>query len=144
MNSKKSFILGKGYTHFAVCKKSGLIVTGWDYKGYNHSELMEFKKDYFEMDLLDMDVKLKDVRIVKRSVLIKKVDVTLSCNWFKSQNDVQSNAISMTEIDSLIVNNDLTLSKVIDRVIELNGIVGVGLISLGDDLQRYVHNKIKP
>jgi len=47
---------------------------------------MEFKKDYFEMDLIDIEFRLKDVTIVRRSKLIKSIDVTKSCNWYKPQN----------------------------------------------------------
>ena len=33
-----------------------------------------------------------------------------------------------------------TLIEVIDAVVEINGIIGVGLISLGDDLKYYCYN----
>jgi hypothetical protein len=45
-------------------------------------------------------------------------------------------------IEKLILEQDLIVEEVIDVVIEINGIIGVGLISLGDALQEYVHNKI--
>ena len=139
----KTFTLGKGYTHFAIDKKSGLIITGWDYKGYIHSDLMECKKDYFYMDLIDLEFNPKQCTIVTRAKLIKTVDVKISANWYKSQNDVQSNEITANEIKSLIINNGLTITNVIDNVIELNGIIGVGLISLGDRLKEYCWNKCK-
>ena len=47
------------------------------------------------------------------------------------------------DIQKLIREQGLTVTAVIDAVIELNGFVGVGLISLGDDLQAYCRNKIK-
>ena len=37
---------------------------------------------------------------------------------------------------------EFTLEQVIDSVIEANGIIGVGLISLGDHLRKYTHDKI--
>jgi hypothetical protein len=52
--------------------------------------------------------------------------------------------ISQDQIKKLILNNGLDLAKLIDAVIDLNGFIGVGLISLGDSLQKYCHNKIKP
>ena len=38
-----------------------------------------------------------------------------------------------------------TLTEVIDAIIEINGIIGVGLISLGDNLKEYCysHTQIK-
>ena len=36
-----------------------------------------------------------------------------------------------------------TLTEVIDVVVEINGIIGVGLISLGDDLKDYCYNHTK-
>lgn len=48
------------------------------------------------------------------------------------------------EIKDLVLNKELTITDVIDVVIELNGIIGVGLITLGDGLKEYVYSKIKP
>jgi hypothetical protein len=46
------------------------------------------------------------------------------------------------KIKKLIVDEGLTITDVIDAVIELNGIIGVGLITLGDGLKDYVwHHK---
>ncbi len=47
------------------------------------------------------------------------------------------------KIKKLVNEEGLTITDLIDVVIELNGIIGVGLISLGDGLQKYTHNKIK-
>lgn len=55
----------------------------------------------------------------------------------------QVSEITSDEIKSLIINNGLTITNVIDNVIELNGIIGVGLISLGDGLKDYIWNKCK-
>lgn len=47
------------------------------------------------------------------------------------------------QIKELIEKEDLTLTDVIDTVVEMNGIIGVGLISLGSNLRDYCHNKTK-
>ena len=61
---------------------------------------------------------------------------------------IKSYEAKLPDIDSLkikqqILREGLTITKVIDVVIELNGYIGVGLITLGDQLQQYVHDKIK-
>lgn len=49
------------------------------------------------------------------------------------------------QIIEFLINEELTLTDVIDAVIEINGFIGVGLISLGDSLKDYCYNynKIK-
>lgn len=39
-----------------------------------------------------------------------------------------------------LIDGDFTLTDVIDQIIEMNGIIGVGLITLGDALQTYCYN----
>lgn len=39
----------------------------------------------------------------------------------------------------LMLSGDLTITDAIDAFIELNAIVGVGLITLGDDLKDYIN-----
>lgn len=48
--------------------------------------------------------------------------------------------IEMTnqEIKQLMIDGKLTITDVIDAFIDLNAIIGVGLISLGDDLSDYI------
>ena len=46
------------------------------------------------------------------------------------------------KIKELVLNEELTITDVIDVVVELNGIIGVGLITLGKDLDEYVRSKI--
>ena len=46
------------------------------------------------------------------------------------------------ELTKLVESEEVTLTDVIDIVIELNGIIGVGLISLGEGLDKYVKDKI--
>jgi hypothetical protein len=50
--------------------------------------------------------------------------------------------ITTEEIEQLVLERELTLTDVIDVVIKLNGIIGVGLIILGEGLQEYVFDKI--
>ena len=52
------------YTHFAVNKKTNLIVNGWDYSGYDGSELRQYKKDYFMVDLIDYGFNPKEYKIL--------------------------------------------------------------------------------
>ena len=42
------------------------------------------------------------------------------------------------KLETLIIEGKITLSDVIDIVIDLNGIVGVGLISLSEDIKKYI------
>ena len=47
------------------------------------------------------------------------------------------------KIKDLVDNEGLTITDLIDVVIEINGIVGVGFISLGDGLKNYCYDKCK-
>jgi len=46
------------------------------------------------------------------------------------------------ELTKLVETGEITLTDVIDVVVELNGFIGVGLISFGEELDRYVRDKI--
>jgi len=48
------------------------------------------------------------------------------------------------EIIYLLVDNDIVIEDVIDAIIKENGIIGVGLISLADDLVKHIHSHINP
>jgi len=48
------------------------------------------------------------------------------------------------EIVNWLVSNDIGLSDVIDAVIDVNGIIGVGLITLAEGLSQYVQDQITP
>jgi hypothetical protein len=50
--------------------------------------------------------------------------------------------ITKEEIRDLIINRGLTLSDVIDEVIEINGFIGVGIISLAEDVEKYIISKM--
>lgn len=60
------------YTHYAVNKNTNLIVYGWDYTGYEGSELRQFKNDYFIVDLRDNDLNPKDYKILTRKGCISQ------------------------------------------------------------------------
>jgi hypothetical protein len=47
------------------------------------------------------------------------------------------------EIEKLMLEKGLTIEQVIDTVISLNAIIGVGLVSLGNHLKEYCYNKIR-
>ena len=47
------------------------------------------------------------------------------------------------EIEKLVLEKGLTITDLIDVVVELNGIIGVGLITLGQNLNQYCVEKIK-
>ncbi len=73
-----------GYTHFALRKADNKIMNGWDYKGIDADELTYDKKHYFIFDLNDMDIPVKDVKIVGKKFLIRNgIDPLDINNWFK-------------------------------------------------------------
>ena len=47
----------------------------------------------------------------------------------------------LNQLREEIKHGHFTLVEVIDAVVEINGIIGVGLISLGDDLKNYCYEK---
>ena len=49
--------------------------------------------------------------------------------------------ISKEGLRKLIMDGKFTLTDVIDEVIEINGLVGVGILTLGDNLKQYCYNK---
>lgn len=78
----RPFKNNQGYSHFAVSKKSGKIVNGWDYKDYDPSELRQFKKDYFDVDLEDYGFNPKDFRILTYNYLVRNgVNPDDNANW---------------------------------------------------------------
>lgn len=60
------------YSHFAVNKSTNLIVNGWDYHGYDSSELKADKKYYFDQDLEDYGFNPKEYKILSFNALIKR------------------------------------------------------------------------
>lgn len=59
------------YTHFAVNKKTNLIVNGWDYSDYDNSELRAYADDYFWDDMRDYEFNPKEYRILSRKGCLK-------------------------------------------------------------------------
>jgi len=51
--------------------------------------------------------------------------------------------ISKQQLKELLIQNKFTLTDVIDCVIELNGLIGVGLITLSEGIDEYIRNKNK-
>jgi len=47
------------------------------------------------------------------------------------------------EIKKLIIEQGLTITDVIDTVVEINSIIGVGLYTLGEELNTYCRRKVK-
>ena len=77
-----SFKNNQGYSHFAISKKNGKILNGWDYSDYDPSELRQFKKDYFDDDLIDYGFNPKNCRILTYKYLIRNgIDPDDNGNW---------------------------------------------------------------
>lgn len=75
----------ESYTHFAVNKNTKMIVNGWNYSGYDPTELRQFKRDYFFDDLRDYDLNPKDYTIVTRAYLERQgIDPNDQSNWANS------------------------------------------------------------
>ena len=86
LDSKKpineAFKNNQGYSHFAVSKKTGKIVNGWDYKKYDPEELKQFKKDYFDVDLIDYGFNPKNFRILSYKYLVRNgINPDDNANW---------------------------------------------------------------
>ena len=97
---------GSGYTHYAVSKTTGKIVNGWDYEGYDSSELNQFKKDYFIDDLKDMGFNPKSIKILTLKGLRREgIDPDDDSNWSNGEEDMQESAVK-SKIMS-IVNEEL-------------------------------------
>lgn len=47
------------------------------------------------------------------------------------------------QVKDLITKEGLTIEMVIDAIIELNGFVGVGVVSFADNLRQYILNTLK-
>ena len=70
------------YTHFAVNKATNKIVNGWDYSEYDPSELRQFKRDYFDADLIDYEMNPKDYKIVTDKYLRRQgINPDDNGNW---------------------------------------------------------------
>lgn len=70
------------YTHFAVNKETNKIVNGWDYSDIEPTELKQFKRDYFIVDLVDYGLDPKNYKIVGDKFLRRNgIDPDDDSNW---------------------------------------------------------------
>ena len=51
--------------------------------------------------------------------------------------------MSTEELQKLLKDKEFTIEDVIDAIIQLNGVIGVGKISLGDTLRDYCYHRAK-
>jgi hypothetical protein len=81
----ETFQNNQNYSHFAVNKATNKIVNGWDYSEYDPSELRQFKKDYFDADMIDYGFNPKDYKIVTGKFLLRQgIDPNDNNNWANS------------------------------------------------------------
>lgn len=81
----ETFQNNQNYSHFAVNKATNKIVNGWDYSDYDPSELRQFKKDYFDVDMIDYGFNPKDYKIVTGKFLLRQgIDPNDNNNWANS------------------------------------------------------------
>lgn len=82
------------YTHFAVGKRDGKIVTGWEYKDLDKESI----KYYTKIDLVDMDFKPSDFRILTAKYLkAQGVDPFNWDNWRKHGDNYYAHGGSVEE-----------------------------------------------
>jgi hypothetical protein len=91
--------------------------------------LIEFKT----LKQLGQDKEAKIIAIEAKKIETEKTNPVYISN---------GTVITKEQIKKLVLNNGLTITDLIDVVIEINGFVGVGLISLGDNLKEYTYSKI--
>lgn len=66
INGKQNLCHDANDTHFAVNKKTNLIVNAWDYSDHDNSELRQFTKDYFTVDLQENGFNPKEYKILTK------------------------------------------------------------------------------
>jgi len=99
------FTVPKKYTHFAVSKSDGKIVTGWEYKGLDKESI----KEYTNMDLKDMDLKPSDFKILGKAILIRQGKDPF--NWANWKNHSSGNKLEMDAVESKKYPNQFTLGE---------------------------------
>ena len=73
-------------THFAINKKTNKILESWNYEGYDHSELKEFKDEYFGKDIKSKYSNLNEsdyVVVTKSSLHKKNLNESSKADWQK-------------------------------------------------------------
>lgn len=72
----------QNYTHYAILKPIDKIVFGWDYSGYDASELRTDKRYYFIDDMVDNGFNPRDIKILTKNATIKAgLDPDDDTNW---------------------------------------------------------------
>lgn len=80
-------LIYKKYTHFAVEKRTGKIITGWDYKGFDQEELNSEKKYYFHNYLKDILSDVDSIFVASDySILTRQKLVNKGVNPFDQKN----------------------------------------------------------
>ena len=70
------------YTHFAVSKRSNKILNGWDYRDEDPQDLKQFRKDYFDVDMIDYGFDPKSYKILTdKSLRRQGIDPDDNNNW---------------------------------------------------------------
>lgn len=59
----------KHYTHFAI--QNGKIINGWDYSDIPAEDLRNFKNDYFTVDIKDMGLNPKEIKVWSRKFALR-------------------------------------------------------------------------
>jgi hypothetical protein len=73
-------------THFAINQKTNKILESWNYEGYDHSELKEFKDEYFGKDIKSKYSNLNEsdyVVVTKSSLHKKNLNESSKADWQK-------------------------------------------------------------
>lgn len=83
--NNETFKNNQNYSHFAVNKTTNKIVNGWDYHGYDHDELKQYKRDYFIDDMIDYGFDPKQYKIYTDKYLRRNgIDPDDNNNWANS------------------------------------------------------------
>lgn len=109
--SEGSWEVDPTYTHFAVDKNTGKIVTGWEYDSDMDKESILY---YTKMDLKDMDLDPKNYKIsTKKFLLSKGIDPFDSDNWVShnSIDEMSLNSSGVPEFLSNITNHPELIKK---------------------------------
>ena len=81
----------------------------------------------------------QSVEYLKQKIQNLEFEIEQSENKKITEQKEYMKNIEIEKIINHFKNNDFTITDIIDAIIEHDGIIGVGLISLGDDLQEYCH-----
>ena len=81
----------------------------------------------------------QSVEYLKQKIQNLEFEIEQSENKKVAEQKEYMKNIEIEKIINHFKNKDFTITDIIDAIIEHDGIIVVGLISLGDDLQRYCH-----